>query len=147
MQQFVNEEAVGLYRLVYDSVMLLPFGREGDTEIQAILDVARIRNAELAITGVLYCDGAYFVQLLEGRADAVEAVFASILADERHHDVRVVERGPAERRWFTGWHMAWVSHEHLVEMRRRKPDYPTLRPYRSAELILALNEVLSPQPF
>lgn len=138
---------MALYRVVYDSVMRIPFGQEGEGEIRAILDVSQRRNAALGITGVLYSDGAYFVQLLEGPADAVEDVFASILADPRHEDIRVVERGPAERRWFANWHMASVTQEQVAAMRLRKPDYPTLRPYRAAEMILSLNEVLSPQRF
>ena len=147
MTRSEDDGSAELFRLVYDSVSRLPFGPKGDDEYQAILKVARSRNAALEITGVVYCDGAYFVQLLEGPADAVEGVFASILADPRHEDIRVVERGTAERRWFAKWNMASVTQEQLTAMRHRKPDYPTLRPYRSAEMILSLSEVLSPQRF
>jgi hypothetical protein len=134
----------GLYRIVYDSVVAVPFGDAGDRDIRALLEVARSRNAGLGITGALFCDGAYFVQLLEGPVEAVEVVFASIQADPRHTDIRVVERGPAETRWFASWHMAMVTEAQVAQMRRTNPDLPALQPYRTAELVATLSEVLAP---
>ena len=136
--------SVGLHRIVYDSVVAVPFGDAGERDIQAILEVARSRNAKLGVTGALFCDGAYFVQLLEGPAEAVEAVFASIHADPRHTDIRVMERGPAETRWFASWHMAMVTEAQVAQMRRTNPDLPALQPYRTAELVATLSEVLAP---
>jgi len=136
--------SVGLHRIVHDSVVAVPFGDAGERDIQALLEVARSRNAGLGVTGALFCDGAYFVQLLEGPAEAVEAVFASIQADPRHTDIRVVERGPAETRWFASWHMAMVTEAQVARMRRTTPDLPALQPYRTAELVATLTEVLAP---
>lgn len=144
MKKDQASDAEHLHRIVYDSVVGTPFGAEGARDLQAILKVARSRNAALGITGVLYCDGAYFVQLLEGPADAVQAVFASIQADPRHTDIRVVERGPAETRWFPSWHMAMVTEAQVAQMRRTNPDLPALQPYRTAELVSTLHEVLAP---
>ena len=136
----------GLYRIVYDSVVHLPFGAEGEQAIEAILAVARARNAAAGITGVLYYDGAYFLQVLEGPQPGLAEVFASILADERHGDVRVVERGPVAQRGFPGWDMAWVTEVSVAGILAHDPDLPPVRPFRGAEVVATLSRAVGPAP-
>jgi hypothetical protein len=135
-----------LYRIVYDSVVRLPFGPEGEQGIERILAVARARNASLQVTGALYYDGAYFLQVLEGPQAAVAEVFASILADDRHGDVRVVERGPVSRRSFADWDMAWVTEVSVAGILAHDPDMPAARPYRAAEAVATLSQALRGPP-
>jgi hypothetical protein len=48
-----------------------------------------------------------FVQLLEGPAPAIEAVFTRIRADDRHHSVRVLMAEPVTTRHFGDWTMGF----------------------------------------
>jgi hypothetical protein len=132
-----------LYRIVYDSVVLLPFGLEGEQGVRDILAVARGHNASVGITGALYCDGAYFMQVLEGPRRAVETLFARIQADPRHGDLRIAERGAIGHRSFAGWHMAWVTEEAMLRTLARYPDMPEVRAYRAPELVAALLRVVT----
>lgn len=80
-------------------------------ELEAILRTAQARNAALGLTGLLVFTGRHFMQLLEGEPDAVEAVFAAICADERHHDVAKLIAEPAQDRAFPDWSMALQTPE------------------------------------
>jgi len=131
-----------LCRLVYDSVVLLPFGAEGEQGIEDILAAARSRNAALGVTGVLYFDGAYFLQVLEGPQASVAAVFASILADPRHTDLRVVERSPIVTRSFADWDMAWVTEVSITQIMAREPDLLPVLLYRGVEVVSTLSRAL-----
>jgi hypothetical protein len=72
-------------------------------DIQA---VSAARNSMLDITGLLIASPEFFAQVLEGPIDDVEAVMASILADPRHHDIRIVGRSDVATRRFPRWRMA-----------------------------------------
>lgn len=65
-------------------------------------------NEQRAITGMLLFSGVHFAQVLEGPAPALAALMASIAADPRHREVRVLSRTAVTRRDFTGWSMAYV---------------------------------------
>ena len=132
----------GLYRIVYDSVVHLPFGAEGEQAIEAILAVARARNAAAGITGVLYYDGAYFLQVLEGPRTPVEAMMARIRRDPRHTDIRILHAGPLEQRDFGNWHMMLVTEEEMALARRRNPDLLEVYPFRVAEVVHSMRAVL-----
>lgn len=136
----------GLYRIVYDSVVRLPFGADGERGIEDILAVARARNARLGITGALYYDGAYFLQVLEGMQAALADVFASILADNRHGDVRIVERGPVSQRSFAGWDMAWVTEISAAAILSHHPDLKPVRPLRGPEVVASLAQAVGAAP-
>jgi hypothetical protein len=79
------------------------------TDVAAITEVARSRNAELAVTGALISTRANFAQLLEGPSAAVDALMDSIRADPRHREVRVVANGPIARRQFASWSLAYAG--------------------------------------
>ena len=93
---------VSLHRLVYWSRNAL-FHTTSDleAEMRAILAVSRRNNARENITGalLLYNDGC-FAQVLEGPPAAVSQRFERIRTDPRHHDVTLLQAGPAPRRLF-----------------------------------------------
>jgi len=72
----------------------------------AIEQVAVATNATLDITGFLICARSWFAQVIEGPAAHIDRLYAAIARDPRHHDIRLVEREPADRRLFPDWHMA-----------------------------------------
>ena len=146
MRRPARDTDQSLFRLVYDSVVLLPFGAEGERGLKDILDVAQIHNTACGITAVLHCDGAYFMQILEGPADAVERLVERIMRDPRHTNIRVVSRGSIMQRDFPDWNMALVNEEEMARAIVRHPLLPEIHPYRAAELVLAMRTVLADRP-
>lgn len=73
---------------------------------QDILTVSRRNNARDRITGLLYADAGRFLQALEGPEDAVEAAYARIRDDRRHHAIVLLSRQQVDRRTFGNWEMA-----------------------------------------
>jgi len=66
----------------------------------AIVATSRRRNAEHRLTSMLFFDGQRFLQALEGEAGAVEATFARIAADPRHHALIQLANRRIDRREF-----------------------------------------------
>ena len=99
-----------LYKLVYCSrnrIKGTPI--EVNTELQSILASARKNNAALGITGALLYDAGNFAQVLEGPLRSVERIFEVIQRDVRHSEVTVVQSGPAAKRDFPEWSMAFTG--------------------------------------
>jgi Sensors of blue-light using FAD len=90
-----------LIRIIYAS---MPFGFD-EARLDDILTASRRNNARDDITGALICRADLYLQWLEGPADAVDALFATISGDDRHQDVHVLERGPITHRMFPAWAM------------------------------------------
>ncbi len=63
------------------------------------------RNRELDISGLLVCDGDYFLQVLEGPRNAVLTLYDAIVADPRHSAVVLIRSEPVARRQFQGWRL------------------------------------------
>ncbi len=88
-------------RLIYRSQ---PFGF--DTAMLAgILSAARRNNPQLGITGALICRHDIYLQLIEGPADAIDALYARIEADDRHFDVQLLLSEDMGERMFPDWAM------------------------------------------
>lgn len=73
-------------------------------DLNDIIEASERNNTRLRLTGLLlYAEmevvpGApgSFVQWIEGPEDAVETMFATIQADERHTEVEVLGQGPSD---------------------------------------------------
>lgn len=88
-------------QLIYRSQ---PFGF--DTAMLAgILLSARRNNMRDGITGALICRHDLYLQLIEGPPGAIDALFARILEDNRHNDVRLLLSSDIDERMFPGWAM------------------------------------------
>jgi hypothetical protein len=71
-----------------------------------ILAISRQKNRAADVTGVLlYLDGA-FLQVLEGSDEAVGAIYASVVKDPRHRNVRTLLDRDAPRA-FGEWSMGF----------------------------------------
>jgi hypothetical protein len=88
-----------LYRMLYYSRAV------NDPDTDAILDVARKKNAKNFLTGALWYDGEFFVQVLEGTRSSLAETYRSISQDNRHRDVVLVECIPIDERSFSDWDM------------------------------------------
>jgi hypothetical protein len=106
---------------------------EAEGMIESIVEVSRSRNSALGITGALIFTGNHFSQYIEGPADCLGTVRASIVADTRHADVRTIREGPAPRRIFAEWSLAYgtpsPAFDRLIVLARRLQG-------RSGELLL-----------
>ena len=80
-----------------------------EDEIRSILLIARKRNAELGITGVLLHGGGMFLQVLEGPEQAVLKLYVGIIDDPRHRDCRIVYITPVKERLFGNWTMGFLN--------------------------------------
>lgn len=88
-------------RLVYRSV-----ARFDDEDMQALLSQSQSNNQRRGITGLLIHDGHRYVQVLEGRASPLHALFERLLRDTRHTHIEVLEMATDQPRLFSGWSMA-----------------------------------------
>lgn len=91
------------------SVIYVSRPRIEPTDRAQILDdlqaVSIARNSSLDITGILIATSGFFAEHLEGPADSVDAVMASIVADPRHHDLRIVQQKDIAASRFYNWRM------------------------------------------
>lgn len=74
-------------------------------DLSAIHNVAKDNNGPLDITGSLFYNGGWFLQVLEGPPLAVEKLYKKIELDPRHKNSRVLYSEPANFRTFARWNM------------------------------------------
>jgi len=88
-------------QLIYRSQ---PFGFDS-AMLAGILTRARHNNARDDITGALICRHDLYLQLIEGPAAMIDALYARILVDDRHCDVRLLLAEDVDQRLFPEWTM------------------------------------------
>jgi NAD(P)H-flavin reductase len=101
-----------IYRSEMASSLNLP-------EVYAIMKEARQRNEAMSVTGVLLFNTQYFLQLIEGPEQSIDALYPSIERDRRHQKVeRLVRRDISQRTW-ANWSMALVmptaDNQHILD--------------------------------
>jgi hypothetical protein len=95
-----------LIHFVYASLAVPQFNEH---EIPALLEQSRTANAGSDLTGLLlYIEGSFF-QVLEGKPDAVDEVYARIARDPRHTRVTSIIREPIAQRSFSEWTMGFSA--------------------------------------
>lgn len=100
----------GIYRLIYVSRnALLGEIHHVEQEVWRILDASRRNNSLVGVTGALLFSAGCFAQVLEGSPAAIQDTFERIQCDPRHDGPVVLEAGPAGRREFAGWSMAYAG--------------------------------------
>lgn len=73
--------------------------------LAGILSVSRRNNPRLGITGALICRQDLYLQLIEGPADAIDALYARICEDDRHANVELLLSEDMGERMFPNWAM------------------------------------------
>jgi len=96
------EDGSGCVQLVYTSRAI---GRESEVELPQILRLARGHNSERGITGLLCFAYGRYMQVLEGGAKEVNALYLRIGADKRHEAVRLLKFTQPASRMFALWSM------------------------------------------
>jgi len=76
-----------------------------ETDLAAIFNQSRHNNAIDGITGLLWFEGKWFLQVFEGPEESVEPALARIQGDKRHTNIHIlVDRSISERDFGT-WTM------------------------------------------
>lgn len=78
-------------------------------ELEALRERFAHNNRAHDITGVLLCDGVYFLQVLEGKRLALEKLYQKIVGDARHDEVTTLLSSPVPRRIFSGLGMHLIT--------------------------------------
>ena len=73
--------------------------------LAGILSAARRNNPQHGITGALICRHDVYLQLIEGPAEAIDALYARIQADDRHTNVELLLTEDMGERMFPAWAM------------------------------------------
>ncbi len=74
-------------------------------EIEKILSSCKKNNPSLSITGVLLYSDTKFIQLVEGDAKVIMALYDKIKTDSRHTNPMMISYNPIKEKSFPSWHM------------------------------------------
>jgi hypothetical protein len=80
-------------------------------ELRAIQATARSNNDPIDVTGSLFYNGGWFLQVLEGPAATLSSLYKKIELDPRHKNSRVLYNEPATFRTFPRWSMNMINLE------------------------------------
>lgn len=136
-------------RMVYASRATFKPFQAGDSinqEIREILSTARRENQKNNLVGALYYGHGCFFQCLEGKQEDIDALYAKLQKDPRHHDLRILSLQPIEQRRFSSWEMKYATIDREVRAFLRTHQLAKFDPYRftpemTAELVEVLQQV------
>lgn len=74
-----------------------------------------LRNLRLEITGALIFENNQFGQVIEGPEDVIELLWEKIQQDNRHKNIRLIERKRIGSRSFQKWTMVFQGDKELFK--------------------------------
>lgn len=77
--------------------------------VRDILTISYKMNSENNISGMLICDGEYFLQCIEGDEEAIDQLYSNICKDIRHFDIKLIGKIDIDQRDFQEWDMGYIS--------------------------------------
>jgi hypothetical protein len=92
-------------------------------DLEALLQQSRAANRVAGVSGMLLFKNHRFLQLLEGREDAVRDKMQLIAEDARHYNVTVLLEEHLPERQFPDWTMGYAADATLRQV--RIPGYRT----------------------
>ena len=81
----------------------------GESVLHDILQVSRVNNEQLGVTGMLLYQNGSFFQVLEGEKKTVETLYEKIVLDSRHERSIKIIFEPIQERSFSHWTMGYAS--------------------------------------
>jgi len=102
-----------LWKISYTSIATLP-EEAANAATLLICALAEQYNALHGITGILTLHRGRFAQVLEGPETALRGLMARIMADLRHHTVKIISDGPIGKRRYADWSMAYRDPKSFV---------------------------------
>jgi hypothetical protein len=103
-----------LVRAIYFSTR--PSDRDPQTDLDDITASCLRNNTAVALTGCLLRVGQTYLQCLEGRRRAVNALLDTISRDPRHVDMTITSLEDVDERLFAGWTMAKPDSERVFDL-------------------------------
>ncbi len=110
------EAQAALARVVYRSNAVRALS---PAELHDLTRVAQSRNQRESVTGLMLYDDRSFFQWLEGPARGVASVMDSIVVDQRHTNVEILDNSTAETRMFGDWNMKLATPGPVMSSWRR----------------------------
>ncbi len=86
-----------------------PVNEVAPQTVRDILTTSYEMNPENGISGMLVCDGEYFLQCIEGDEEAVDQLFLNICKDDRHFDIKLIGEIDIDQKDFEEWDMGYVN--------------------------------------
>lgn len=108
-----------------------------EPSVARILAQSRTNNAKRGLVGALYFGDGCFFQCLEGRAEDVDRLYATLLRDPRHTDLKVLTRRNIARKSFSNWAMKYVPLDAEMKALLRELGMSSFDPYRFDDAIVA----------
>ena len=97
---------MSIHQLIY----LSKASRQLDSvDFLKLLKVARENNINLRVTGSLFYNGGWFLQVLEGDLPIIQDLYRKIENDDRHMQAKVLYLEPATSRTFSRWTMNMIN--------------------------------------
>lgn len=93
-----------MHEIIYSSIATKKFS---DAELTDLLNVSRLKNEQLGLTGMLIYGGGTFVQLIEGGIEAARELYEFVQKDPRHTQIEVSHQQKISERSFSAWSMAY----------------------------------------
>lgn len=78
-------------------------------DFNEILQQAQQNNAANGITGMLTFNKDYFLQTIEGPRAQINRLLYSLISDQRHHDLQLIETRELKHREWSKWSMNYAS--------------------------------------
>ncbi len=78
-------------------------------DFNEILQQAQVNNAANGITGMLTFNKDYFLQTIEGPRAQINRLLYSLMADQRHYDLQLLETHEIKHREWAKWSMNYAS--------------------------------------
>ena len=100
-----------------------------DPAMGRILAKSRANNRRRGLVGVLYFGDGHFFQCLEGEEAAIDALYETIGRDDRHTDLRVLDRREITALSFSRWSMKFVPVESQVTSLLARHGHARFDPY------------------
>jgi class 3 adenylate cyclase len=103
----------------------------GHEEVNELTETSAKNNQRKHVTGVLLHLGSIFFQVIEGPVEAIDELWAKILADPRHEEVVVLKTElDVQHRLFGTWSMRIVDLNRLQELDEKELNEVVLEPVR-----------------
>jgi len=99
-------EIVMLHRCIYVSKVSATIDNDSlRGTLMRIANTSYRKNKIARLSGILLSIDRQFMQILEGDNQTITALLGSIIGDDRHSDMAILEFIPTERRIFPEWSM------------------------------------------
>jgi hypothetical protein len=100
-----------MIRAIYVSNFIDKLKQDYDAQVENILEVARSKNLDFNITGILKVNNNDFMQIIEGDVDPIEQLLNNISLDDRHKNFTIIYKENIKERLYADWTMAFKQVE------------------------------------